>query len=161
MIIDRKILGFLIFALAFVALLTLVVRLARLNVRSGLPYSKALGLTALFVGVTLLVWWFLTRGAPGERIVQPLILPSPMEVFRAFLPLHTDQGLVRSAFASWWRVTAGFTLAAIVAVPLGVYMATFAPIASFFRPLALAGAYVPIVVFIPLSMTWFGTEEAQ
>jgi NitT/TauT family transport system permease protein len=40
-------------------------------------------------------------------------------------------------------------------------MATFPPVAAFFRPLSLAGAYVPIVVFIPLSMTWFGTEEAQ
>src|SRR5213593_4158378 len=40
-------------------------------------------------------------------------------------------------------------------------MATFSSVAAFFRPLALAGAYVPIVVLIPLSMTWFGTEEAQ
>src|SRR5262249_3712718 len=29
------------------------------------------------------------------------------------------------------------------------------------RPLSLAGTYVPIVVFIPLSMTWFGTGEIQ
>jgi ABC-type nitrate/sulfonate/bicarbonate transport system permease component len=40
-------------------------------------------------------------------------------------------------------------------------MATFSSIAAFFRPLALAGAYVPIIVFIPLSMTWFGTGETQ
>jgi NitT/TauT family transport system permease protein len=52
-------------------------------------------------------------------------------------------------------------LAALVAVPLGVYMATFPPVAAFFRPLSLAGAYVPIVVFIPLSLTWFGTNETQ
>jgi NitT/TauT family transport system permease protein len=158
---DHKILGFVIFALAFVIALTLVVRLAGLHVRSKLPYSKMLGLTALFIFVLLAIWWFLTRGLPDQRIVQPLILPSPMEVLRAFLPLHTDQGLVRSAIASWARVTTGFALAAIVALPLGVYMATFTPISAFFRPLALAGAYVPIVVFIPLSMTWFGTGEAQ
>src|SRR5438045_620902 len=40
-------------------------------------------------------------------------------------------------------------------------MATFSSVAAFFRPLALAGAYVPIVVFIPLSLMWFGTDEAQ
>ncbi len=68
---------------------------------------------------------------------------------------------MRSIFASWLRVTAGFVLAAIIAVPLGVYMATFPGVAAFFRPLALAGSYVPIVVFIPLSLTWFGTGEAQ
>jgi NitT/TauT family transport system permease protein len=154
-------LKFLLVAAGFVLALTLVVRLARLRVGSDLPYTRALGLMWLFILLVLGVWWFLTRGAPGERILQPLILPSPMEVLKSFKPLHFEQGLVRSALCSWLRVTAGFSLAAIVAIPLGVYMATFPPIAAFFRPLSLAGAYVPIVVFIPLSMTWFGTGETQ
>jgi NitT/TauT family transport system permease protein len=158
---EQRLLGFPIFALAFVALLTLVVRLARLRVRSRLAYSRGIGLTALFVGVLLLIWWVLTRGEVGERIVQPLILPSPLEVLKAFGPLHFEQGLVRSALTSWLRVTSGFLLATMIAVPLGIYMATFPSVASFFRPLALAGAYIPIVVFIPLSMMWFGTDEAQ
>jgi len=154
-------LRFLIFALAFVGVLTLVVRLARLRVNAPLGYARAVGLTTIFVALFVAVWWFLTRGEASERMVQPLILPSPMEVLKAFKPLHVEQGLVRSILSSWLRVTAGFTLAALVAVPMGVYMATFPPIAAFFRPLALTGAYVPIVVFIPLSMTWFGTGEAQ
>ena len=154
-------LRFLTVALVFVGVLTLVVRLARLRVNEDLRYKKALGLTGLFVLVLLAAWWFMTRGEPSERIVQPLILPSPIEVLKSFGPLHFEQGLVRSALYSWLRVTSGFLLAAVVAVPLGVYMATFPPIAAFFRPLSLAGAYVPIVVFIPLSMTWFGTGEAQ
>jgi len=154
-------LRFLIFALAFVGVLTLVVRLARLRVNAPLGYARAVGLTTIFVALFVAVWWFLTRGEPAERMVQPLILPSPMEVLKAFKPLHVEQGLVRSILSSWLRVTAGFILAALVAVPMGVYMATFPPIAAFFRPLALTGAYVPIVVFIPLSKTWFGTGEAQ
>ncbi|MGA2864855.1 MAG: ABC transporter permease subunit [Verrucomicrobiota bacterium] len=152
---------FLIVAVVFVGVLTLVVRLARLHVHGEQTYSRALGLTALFIGVVLAVWWLITRGEPTERLVQPLILPNPFEVLKSFVPLHLEQGLVRSALYSWLRVTAGFLLAALVALPLGVYMATFPPIAAFFRPLSLAGAYVPIVVFIPLSMTWFGTGEAQ
>jgi NitT/TauT family transport system permease protein len=152
---------FLVFALAFVTALTLVVRLARLRVRAELSYSRMIGLTTAFVIIILGVWWFLTRGEPGQRIVQPLILPNPIEVLKSFGPLHFQQGLVRSALYSWLRVTAGFLLATIVAVPLGVYMATFPPIAAFFRPLALVGSYVPIVVFIPLTMMWFGIEETQ
>jgi NitT/TauT family transport system permease protein len=138
-----------------------VVRLARLHVRGRLGYARSLGLTAIFVAVLLGVWWFITKGQVGERIVQPLILPSPLEVLQAFKPLHLEQGLIRSAVSSWLRVTTGFALAVIVAVPLGLYMATFSSIAAFFRPLALAGAYVPIVVLIPLSMMWFGTGETQ
>ena len=157
----RPFLGFLVFALAFVTVLTLVVRLTRLSVRAKIPYSKAIGLTTLFVAVMLVVWWFLTNGTTEKRIVQPLILPSPLEVLGSFKPLHFEQGLIRSIISSWLRVTGGFVLAVIVAVPLGVYMATFAPVAAFFRPLALAGAYVPIVVFIPLTLMWFGTGELQ
>jgi NitT/TauT family transport system permease protein len=152
---------FLIFAVTFVVLLTLIVRIMGLRVRSEFAYTRALVLTAAFVGLFVAVWWFITAGDVGERIVQQLILPSPVEVLKSFKPLHVEQGLVRSAFSSWVRVTMGFSLAALVAIPLGVYMATFPPIAAFFRPLSLAGAYVPIVVFIPLSMTWFGIGEAQ
>jgi NitT/TauT family transport system permease protein len=154
-------LRFLVFAVVFVAVLTLVVRLARLRVHAELSYARTMELTVLFIGVVLAAWWLVTRGEPEKRIVQSLILPSPMEVLQAFKPLHLEQGLVRSAFYSWLRVTAGFALATLVALPLGVYMATFPSVAAFFRPLSLAGAYVPIVVLIPLSMTWFGTDEPQ
>jgi NitT/TauT family transport system permease protein len=84
-----------------------------------------------------------------------------MEVLQAFPRLHFEQELVRSALRSFQRVTIGFTLAAIVAVPLGVYMASFTTVAAFFRPLALISAYVPIVVFIPLTLAWFGLGETQ
>src|SRR5262245_54061411 len=142
----RPFLGFLLFAVAFVTVLTVVVRLAGLGVRAKIPYARTIGLTSVFVGAVLLVWWFVTRGQFEQRIVQPLILPSPLEVLKSFRTLHFEQGLVLSVISSWLRVSAGFLLAVLVAVPLGVYMATFAPVAAFFRPLALAGAYVPIVV---------------
>jgi NitT/TauT family transport system permease protein len=154
--------GFLIFSIAFVTALTLVVRLGKLRVRAELPESKALWLTAGFVGLVLLGWWFVTRGATvEERILSPIILPSPMEVLRAFPKLHFEQELVRSALTSFMRVTAGFALAVIVAVPLGVYMGTFPPVSAFFRPLALVGSYVPIVAFVPLTLAWFGMSETQ
>lgn len=154
--------GFLLFAFVFVGLVTLAVRLGRLGVRVELPRSRAMMLTVAFVVVLLAGWWFVTRGEkPEDRLLAPLILPSPIEVLKAFPALHFQQGLVRSAVTSFTRVTTGFVLAVIVAVPLGVYMGTFPPVAAFFRPLALVGAYVPIVVFIPLTLAWFGLTEVQ
>ncbi|MDQ1300168.1 MAG: transporter permease subunit [Chloroflexota bacterium] len=155
-------LGFLIFSLGFAALLTAVVRWGGFQVRADLTHARAVGLTFGFVLLLLLSWWFVTRGERIEdRVLVPLILPSPWEVLRSFPKLHFEQELVRSAWKSFQRVTIGFTLAAIVAVPLGVYMASFAPVAAFFRPLALIGAYVPIVVFVPLTLAWFGLNETQ
>jgi len=153
---------FFVLALAFAALLTAVVRLARLAVRKELRRPVSLGLTAGFVGLVLVLWWLATRGARIEdRLLAPLILPSPLEVLQAFPRLHFEQALVRSMLTSFVRVTVGFGLATLVALPLGVYMATFPPVAAFFRPLALVGAYVPIIVFVPLTLAWFGTTETQ
>jgi NitT/TauT family transport system permease protein len=155
-------LNFFLSALLFVVLVTLFVRLAGLDVRKTLPRDKQLLLTGVFVALLLLVWWFVTRGARFEdRLVNVTILASPSEMLKAFAPLHFDQGLVRNAFTSIRRISTGFGLAALVAVPLGVYMATFPPIAAFFHPVTLVGSYVPTVVFIPLSIAWFGATEIQ
>ncbi len=149
-------------AVGFVAALTLVVRGAGLKVRQESSRGVTLALTTTFVALAIFAWWWLTSGArPEDRIVNAAILASPSEVVRAFYPLHVDQALVRNAFTSFWRVTAGFTLAVVVAVPLGIYMASFPPVAAFFRPLALVGSYVPVVVFIPLTIAWFGATEPQ
>jgi NitT/TauT family transport system permease protein len=156
------VLGFFVFAIGFALALTVLVWLARLSVRQALSRTQAAALTCAFVALLLVAWWMVTRGARLEdRVLAPLILPSPMEVLRAFPRLHFEQELVRSALRSFERVTIGFTLAAIVAVPLGVYMASFDTVAAFFRPLALIGSYVPIVVFIPLTLAWFGLGESQ
>ncbi len=155
-------LGFLIFSLSFAALLTGVVWWSGLEVRGDLSRARAMALTSGFIILLLAVWWLVTRGEKVEdRVLVPLILPSPAEVLGSFPKLHFEQQLVRSAWKSFQRVTIGFGLAAIVAVPLGVYMASFPPVAAFFRPLSLIGAYVPIVVFVPLTLAWFGLNETQ
>jgi len=126
-------LGFFLFAVLFVGLLTAIVRLTRLGVREDVTRGNALLLTGIFVGLILAAWWFLTRGERFEdRLVNVTILPSPLEMIKAFGPLHLNQALVRNALTSIERITLGFSLAVIVAIPLGVYMATFPPVAAFF-----------------------------
>jgi len=155
-------LGFFLFAVLAVGLLTVLVRVTGLGVRQELPHRNELLLTGLFVALVLLGWWVLTRGERFEdRLINVTILPSPVEMVKAFAPLHLDQALVRNALKSIERIALGFTLAVLLAVPLGVYMATFPPIAAFFRPVTLVGSYVPTVVFIPLSIAWFGATEHQ
>ncbi len=155
-------LGFLVFAVVLVGAVTAVAMCGRLRVREQVPRSTSLLLTWAFVVLVVCLWWIATWGERIEdRMIAPLILPSPLEVLEAFPRLHFEQALVRSAFTSFVRVTLGFAFAAAIALPLGVYMAAFPPIASFFRPLALASSYVPIIVFIPLTLAWWGATETQ
>src|SRR4051812_24558228 len=153
---------FFLYAVGFSLLLTALVWGVKLQVRRELSHVQLTLLTTSFVALLMLGWWLLTRGASIEdRVLPPLFLPSPHEVLAAFPKLHFEQELVRSALRSFQRVTIGFSIAAIIAVPLGVYMASYPGVAAFFRPLALVGAYVPIVVFIPLTLAWFGLNETQ
>ncbi|HBA85238.1 MAG TPA: hypothetical protein DCZ95_14210 [Verrucomicrobia bacterium] len=154
--------GFVAFAVLLVILLTAVARYAGMTVRKDISRASTLVLTAAFVAAVLVLWWLATRGEHVEdRLLAPLILPSPLEVLTAFPRLHFQQALVRSALTSFGRVTIGFVLATLVAVPLGVYMAAFPPVSAFFRPLALTSSYVPIIVFIPLTLAWWGATETQ
>jgi len=157
-----SILPFFGFAIGFVLAVTAVVRFSGLNVRKAISPSSAGLLTAVFVVLVFSGWFYVTSGERIEdRILTPVILPSPGEVLRAFPKLHFEQELVRSAWVSFVRVTIGFTLAAMVSVVLGVYMASFKRVSAFFRPLALASAYVPIIVFVPLTLAWWGSGEEQ
>jgi NitT/TauT family transport system permease protein len=156
------VINFFLAIVTLVAVLTILIRLAKWQVRKNLAKSTQLLLTASFLALVLAAWTFVTHGQRVEdRMVSPLILASPWEVLQAFPKLHTDQALVRNAATSFLRVTLGFGFAALLAVPLGLYMASFTRIAAFFRPLELIGAYVPIVVFIPLTLAWFGMSELQ
>jgi len=153
---------FYIAALVFAAALFCLGKFGKMPVRRPIPYFSGVLLTASFVALVLAAWIFFTAGSSVEnRLLAPLILPSPGEVLSAFPKLHFHQGLVRGVVISFGRIASGFLLAAIVAVPLGIFMASYSRVAAFFKPLSVVAGYVPIVVFIPLSLAWFGIGETQ
>ena len=137
-------------------------KFGRMTVRKEISYVGGFTLTAIFSLLIFGFWFLATSGHEVEdRMLAPLILPSPMEVLQAFPRLHFHQGLARGVLISFERIAAGFSLAAITAVPLGVLMASYQRVAAFFKPLSIASGYVPIVVFIHLSLAWFGIGETQ
>src|SRR5436305_3857655 len=73
------------------------------------------------IGVVVLLWWLATTGLNAEdRLISPIILPSPAEVIRSFPSLLNDRGLVESIAATLKRVLIGFGLATAVGVPIGI-----------------------------------------
>ncbi len=114
------------------------------------------------LGVVLLAWWLATLGATAEeRLVSPVILPSPGEVFRSFPVLLNERALLQSIAATIRRVLVGFGLAAIVGVPLGILAGSWRLIESAGAPLALFGRNLPVAALIPLTILWFGIDETQ
>lgn len=135
-----------------------------LAIRGRVPRAWAIGLGLLPILVLLGVWALVTAGETHERIVTPSILPSPWEVFGAvptLLAREGDQSALHHVLASVRRVAIGFGIALAIALPLGVAMGAFGLFRATFTPLATASSYIPISTLVPLTMTWFGTDEKQ
>src|SRR6478672_11736966 len=114
------------------------------------------------VAAVVLLWWLATSGIGSEdRLISPIILPSPGEVVRSFPSLWRDRGLVDSIAATLRRVLVGFGLAALVGVPLGIAAGSWRVIEAAGAPLALFGRNLPVAALIPLTILWFGIDETQ
>ena len=117
-----------------------------------------------FVGIARLpgLWWFVTQGAPEERIISPSKgLSSPAETFASFHSLWFDRALTRNLLTTLRRLALGFGLAALVGVPLGVLCGCFPRVQAFFLPMTLFGRNIPVAALIPLTFSLFGIGELQ
>jgi ABC-type nitrate/sulfonate/bicarbonate transport system permease component len=114
------------------------------------------------VGVVVLIWWLATAGIGAEeRLVSPIILPSPAEVIRSFPSLLNERALLQSIAATLKRVLIGFGLATAVGVPLGIIAGSWRVVEAGAAPIALFGRNLPVAALIPLTILWFGIDETQ
>src|SRR6188508_3759371 len=114
------------------------------------------------LGVVVALWWLATIGQGAEdRLISPVILPSPAEVIRSFPSLVRDRALVASIAATLQRVLIGFGLAVLVGVPLGIVAGAWRLVEAAGAPLALFGRNLPVAALIPLTILWFGIDETQ
>jgi ABC-type nitrate/sulfonate/bicarbonate transport system permease component len=112
--------------------------------------------------VVVLAWWAATYGAgPEDRLISPVILPSPLEVVRAFPALLNERALLQSIAATLKRVLIGFGLAAAVGVPLGILAGSWRVLEAAAAPVALFGRNLQVAALIPLTILWFGIDETQ
>jgi NitT/TauT family transport system permease protein len=107
--------------------------------------------------VPLLAWLVLS----GTRLVEPLFLPSPTAVARAFAKLVSSGQLGADLEASLRRVGIGFALVVVVSVPLGLAIGTFPAARALFEPMIGLLRYMPAPAFIPLLIIWLGLGESS
>jgi ABC-type nitrate/sulfonate/bicarbonate transport system permease component len=113
------------------------------------------------LALVALVWWIVTLGTPEMRVISPVVLPAPREVFASFGSLLNERALLASIAATLRRVLLGFGLAILVGVPLGIAAGAWRVIQATGAPLALFGRNLPVAALIPLTILWFGIDETQ
>jgi NitT/TauT family transport system permease protein len=112
-------------------------------------------LTIASIAIPLVLWWLVTT--LGN--VDPKFLPSPGQVIEAFSRLWSSGELLKDTVASLWRVGVGFSLAALLSIPVGVLMGSFASIRALLEPLFGLVRYMPAPAFIPLLIVYLGIGE--
>jgi NitT/TauT family transport system permease protein len=94
-------------------------------------------------------------------INNPFFLPSPLAVVQAEVDMIQNQGFLGDIAWSTFRILAGFFIAALMAVPLGLLMGSFEVIRAFFQPAINAIRYMPASAFIPLLILIQGLGENE
>jgi len=89
----------------------------------------------------------------------PALLPTLPAVARALVVSIMDGTMLNHAFHTLYRVLAGFGLAIVIALPLGILMARYRPVEHFFLPLASALMPIPSLAWVPVFILWFGLGD--
>ncbi|HYG50220.1 MAG TPA: ABC transporter permease [Flavobacteriales bacterium] len=115
----------------------------RLAVRIILPVA---------VSLLLVLLWEITSRA---GIFPRYMLPGPADVVASFKEEFETGRLVNDVIASMWRITVGFNLSAVLAIPIGLWLGqhlmmriAFSPMLNFFR-------FLSPLAWIPFAILWF------
>lgn len=131
------------------------------EIREFIDSKLRIALGVIPVVVLLAAWYILTSGKAEERIISPLILPSPLEVILSLKTLWYEAELSRSIVASTTRVVLGFLIGVAIAFPVSILMGTFTKVKALLEPGSVFLAYLPIPALVPLTMSIFGIDELQ
>ncbi len=103
--------------------------------------------------VAFLVVWKLVH---LTRLFPPWAFPAPEQVATAFIGTVRNGELLKHTSASVGRQVVGVFLAAVVAVPAGVFLGSSRDFRAAFLPLCRMVYPIPGIAWIPLAILWFG-----
>ena len=109
-----------------------------------------------WVGVVL-TWALITKW----ELISSYVFPTPMDVLRAFPPLFSERDLLANVYTSWWRIAHAFLWCAVIAVPLGLLMASFRWLNDLINPVAAPMRSMQITAFLPAFIGIFGIYETM
>jgi len=126
------------------------------RINETIPKKLSWSLIGLSIVIPFIVWFLISKYAG----IEPIFLPSPQDVIEATGRLWSKGYLTKDIVSSFTRVSCGFLLSAIVAIPLGILMGTFPSIRALFEPIVGIVRYMPAPAFIPLLIIYLGIDEA-
>jgi NitT/TauT family transport system permease protein len=104
--------------------------------------------------IFLLIVWQLAVGLSSVHI-----LPGPWDVVRGLADLAQRGLLLKYMVASLFRVTWGFVLAVVTAIPIGLTIGWYRRAELAFNPLVQILRPISPLAWIPIAILWFGVGD--
>jgi NitT/TauT family transport system permease protein len=120
------------------------------------PYEFTAIAVCVFAGLAVL-WW----AATSLELVPSLFLPSPRAVLTRLAELGSSGKLLGDTLVSIYRITVGFLISTLLALPIGVLIGSYRTWEAAIEPLVDFIRYMPVVAFVPLTILWTGTGDLQ
>jgi NitT/TauT family transport system permease protein len=119
--------------------------------------AQFLGVAALVFAVLAVLWY----AATAAGLVRPLFLPSPGQVINRLAELWRSGQLTADVSISIYRITLGFLISTMLALPVGVLIGCYRVWEAAIEPFVDFIRYMPVVAFVPLTILWTGTGDSQ
>ena len=107
----------------------------------------------LVIALIIALWWWVVART------ESAIFPAPWAVVTGAWELVADGTLFEHIGASLMRVGIGFGLAALVAIPLGLWMGWVTPAYRTLNPVFQMLRPISPIAWIPLAILWFGVGD--
>ena len=119
--------------------------------------AEFLGIAAAVFAVLGLLWFASTAAG----LVRPLFLPSPGQVISRLTELWASGQLLADLGISIYRITLGFLISTVIALPIGILIGSYRGWEAAIEPFVDFIRYMPVVAFVPLTILWTGTGDMQ
>ncbi len=103
------------------------------------------------VGGFVAVWWLTAN--------ESLIFPTPPRVISGMVELGRQGTLVQHMLASLFRVTIGYGIAVLLAIPVGSAMGWFPAVNRALNPIVQLLRPISPIAWIPIAILWFGVGD--
>jgi NitT/TauT family transport system permease protein len=107
----------------------------------------------LSLAILVAFWQVAIRHVPGQ------LLPGPLQVLRGMRDLLQHGLIIKYVVASLFRVTWGFLLALVTAIPLGLTIGWHRRAEMAFNPLVQLLRPISPLAWIPIAILWLGVGD--
>ena len=130
------------------------------RLRSQIPWQISLLLTC-FSFLLVLLWYIWKSESAVGNVSQSTFFPTVSEIVDGAVTIFTDEDkkVWTDIGTSAMRVFTGFLLAAVIAIPLGIYMGSYRIWEAFLQPIFEFIRYFPVPALIPLLVAIYGVDE--